>query len=158
MSLVAGCSHPSGLRDVEVHVVRPGIAHFDIAMARRAAGPHSERGVDIVARLGSAGFLQLLNHLVEALHLKADVMDAAPALAALGAGDDVVLEAQNGEIDVAVGKEITGGTRAIELSYLLQPEVLYVEPLGRLFILGLNRDMSDLCHGCAPSGLQQALS
>ena len=77
---------------------------------RRAAGAQSERDVDIIARLGGAGLLQLRGSLLEALHLKTDVMDATPARAALSAGNDVVLEAQNGEIDVAVGEEITGGT------------------------------------------------
>ena len=128
----------------------PGIAHFHVAVSR-AGGAHPERGVDVGARLGCAGLLQLLDHLIETLDLKTDVMDAAPARAALGACDDVVLEAQNGKIDVAVGEEVTGGARAVELSHLLQPEVLYVEPLGRLFILGLNRDMPDLCHGRVPS-------
>src|SRR5687767_14658218 len=118
---------------------------------RRAAGAQAQRDVDVVARLCGAGFLQLLGNLLEVLDLETDVMDAAPALAALGARDDVVLEAQDGEIDVAVGEEITGGALAVELSHHLQSEVLHVEPLGCLFVLGLNRDMSDACHGRLPS-------
>src|SRR5262245_56086020 len=46
MGLVAGCSDPSGLRDVEVHVVRPGTTHFHIAMSRRRAAS-AQSGCDV---------------------------------------------------------------------------------------------------------------
>ena len=47
--------------------------------------------------------------LVQALHLKADVVDAAEVLAALGAGHGVVLEVQDGQIEVAVAQVVAAG-------------------------------------------------
>ena len=106
--------------------------------------------------MSSRGFatvcLQLCCRLFEAVDLEADVMDAAPALAALGAGKRVVLEAQHGDIDVVIGEEVAGDALVLELLHHLQPEVLDVEVLGCLFVLGLDRDVPDACHGRRPPG------
>ncbi len=74
-------------------------------------------------------------------------MDAAPAHAALGTGNDVVLEAQDGEVDVAVGQVVARRPIAVELAHLGETEVLDVEVRSRFLVLGLNRNMPDLCHG-----------
>jgi hypothetical protein len=79
---------------VEVDVIRPDVSHLDVAVSRRrAANAEPERNVYVIARL-RRGFRQVRRCHFEAVHLEADVMDAAPALAALDARKGVILEVQ----------------------------------------------------------------
>src|SRR5207237_652590 len=83
-----GRAQPAGLRHVEHDRVRAAVLDLDVAVGLAAA--HLERLVDVVATRG-AGRRELVGDLLQALHLEADVVDAAPAPAALHAGRGVVL-------------------------------------------------------------------
>jgi len=55
--------------------------------------------------------------------LKADVMDAGEALAALAAGRRIVLETEDGEVDVAVGEEDAARPGIVDLADFLHADV-----------------------------------
>ena len=121
-----------------------------------AASAEPERDVDIVAWLRH-GLLQFRGCFLEALHLEADVMNAAPALASLGARQGVVLEVQDRDIDVAIGEKVAGDALVLQLLHHLQTEVLDVEILGRLFVLRLDRDVPDFVPLSSYSWISNAL-
>src|SRR5262249_35847702 len=83
----------------------------------------------------------------QTLDLETDVVDAAPALAALHAGHGVVLEVEDGEIDVAVAQVVALRSRAVDPGDLLHPEHVDVELRRLVDILGRERDVLDLGHG-----------
>src|SRR5215470_9748765 len=143
--LQAGGADPARLGDVDGDTIRRGVLHLDVA------GPvpvlaHAERLVDVIAGLG-AGVLQPLGDRLEALDLEADVMDAAPARTALHAGDRVVLEVEDRQVEVAVAQVITPGARAVDLRDLLHAEHVHVELRGLVHVLGREGDVLDLRHG-----------
>ena len=82
---------------------------------RRAASTEPKRNVDVVAR-PCHGLPQLCCCLFEAVDLEADVMDAAPAFAALGTRKSVILEAEDGDIDMVVGEIVAGDTARSPIS------------------------------------------
>src|SRR5262249_11917065 len=139
---------PARLGDVDHHAVRaPGPPPDRRVMD--AGHPDAEGAVDVVAGLGP-GRRQLLLDLLEVLDLEADVVDAAPVLAALHAGHVVVLEVENGQVEIAVAQVVAAGGRAVDPGDLLQAEDVHVE-LGRLLrILGRERDVLDLGHAVPP--------
>src|SRR6266550_3578840 len=94
----AGGAHPAGLGDVEHHIVRAAVLHLDVVLVLALA--HAERFVDVVARLGPGGGEPLGDRL-EVVHLEPDVMDAGEALAPLGPGHGVVLELEDGQVEIA---------------------------------------------------------
>ena len=79
-------------------------------------------------------------------------MYAAPARATLSARDDVVLEAQDGNIEMTIGEKVTCRAIAIESAHHLQAEIFHVKMRGRFFVLGLDCNVPDLCHGESPLG------
>src|SRR6266850_5705474 len=87
-----------------------------------------------------------LRNRLEALYLKADVVDAGEVLAALAAGRRIVLEIEDGEIDIAVGEEDAARPRIVNLADFLHAERLDVELRGLLDVLGRQRDVLDLRH------------
>src|SRR6516164_1679176 len=146
--LQAGGADPARLGDVDGDTIRRGVLHLDVA------GPvpvlaHAERLVDVIAGLG-AGVLQPLGDRLEALDLEADVMDAAPARTAFHAGDRVVLEVEDRQVEVAVAQVITPGARAVDLRDLLHAEHVHVELRGLVHVLGREGDVLDLRHAVSP--------
>src|SRR5262245_10669633 len=109
----------------------------------------AERLVDVLAGLGP-GVLQPLGDRLEALDLEADVMNAAPARAALHAGDRVVLEVEDRQVEVAVAQVVAPGARAVDLRDLLHAEPVDVELRGLVHVLGREGDVLDLRHGVSP--------
>src|SRR6266567_1224573 len=65
---------------------------------------HSESLFDVVAPLGAGGG-ELVEDRLETLDLEADVVDAAETTAALDASRLIVLEIQDGQVDVAIAQE-----------------------------------------------------
>src|SRR5262252_3092443 len=154
--LQPGRADPAGLGDVDGDAVRRRVLDLDVA------GPvtvlaDAERFVDVVAGLG-AGVLQPLGDRLQALHLKADVMDAAPARAALDAGDRVVLEVQDRQVQVAVAEVIAAGAWAVDLRDLLHAEHVDVELRGLVYVLGREGDVLDLRHAVSPVEVVRAPS
>src|SRR5215813_2559625 len=140
---------PAGLGDVDRHTIGAGVLHLDVAVALGAAvvvPAHAERLVDVVAarRVGGG---EPLGGVVEVVDLEAKVVDAGPVLATLGPGDFVVLEFQDGEVDIAIGEVVAARVRIVDTADLLQAEHVDVELGGRIGVLGRNRDVPDLRHG-----------
>src|SRR5262245_55172212 len=93
-----GRAAPTGPRPLEHDAVRPGPLHLDVALGARL---DAKRLLDVVTTARS-GRGEPLGDRLEALDLKANVVNAGEALAALAAGGRVVLEIEDREIDVAV--------------------------------------------------------
>src|SRR5881628_675957 len=140
----AGGAHPAGLGDVEHHVVRAAVLHLDVVLVLALA--HAERFVDVVARLGPGGGEPLGDRL-EVVHLEPDVMDAGEALAPLGPGHGVVLELEDGQIEIAVAQVVPAGVRVVDPPDLLHAEHVDVELRGLVGVLGGHRNVLDLGHG-----------
>src|SRR5262249_58971418 len=102
--LESGGADPAGLGDVDGHSIGSGVLDLDVTRAM-AVLTDAERLVDVVARRGP-GLLQPLRDLLEALDLEADVMDAAPAGAALDPRHLIVLEVQDREVELAVAQVV----------------------------------------------------
>ena len=92
---------------------------------RRSACTEAKRDIDVIARLRHSP-TQLCCRLIEAVHLEADVMDATPTLSALRTREGVVLEAEDGDIDVVIGEILAGVTLVLQFLHHLQPEALNV--------------------------------
>src|SRR5262249_17265013 len=107
----ARCPDPPCLRDVEHDSV--GTRVLDVDVAVRLAASHAERLLDVLAAPGP-GLGEPPGAGVEAFDLEADVVDAAPALPALHAGRRVVLEVEDGQVDVTVGQETTARPRVVD--------------------------------------------
>src|SRR5262249_18558888 len=140
----AGGADPAGLGDVEHHVVRTAVLHLDVGLVLALA--HTERLVDVVPRLRPGGREPLGNRL-EVVDLEPDVMDAGEALAPLGSGHRVVLELQNGEVEIAVAQVVPAGVRILDPPDLLHPEHVDIELRGLVGVLGRQRNVLDLGHG-----------
>src|SRR4030095_5672801 len=80
--------------------------------------------------------------------LEADVMDSAPVLAPLRAGDGIVLEVEDGEVDVPVAQIVSAGGGGIDPADLLHAEHVGVEAGGGIWVLGGDGDVLDLGHWC----------
>src|SRR5206468_4011524 len=139
---------PARLGDVDGDAVGAAVLHLDVAVALCAAGvaAHAERLVDVVAARRVRGG-EPLGGVVEIVDLEAEVMDAGPVLAPLDAGHLVVLELEDGEVDLAVGQVVAAGVRIVDAADLLQSEHVDVELRGRVGILRGQRDVPDLRHG-----------
>src|SRR5204863_1435364 len=87
----------------------------------------------------------------QVLDLEADVVDAAPARAALDAGDRVVLEVEDGEIEIAIAQVIPASALAIDLADFLHAEHVDVELGSGVDVLARDGDVFDLRHGWQPS-------
>ena len=72
--------------------------------------------------------------------------------AALDAGDRVVLEVEDRQVQIAVAQVVAGGPRAVDPAYLLHAEHVDVELGGRVHVLGRDGDVLDLRHGASPLG------
>src|SRR5712692_6940576 len=116
----SGGTDPARLRDVDHDAVGAVVLHLDVAVLVLPIAD-SEGLVDVMARL-RARRGQPLGDGLEAFDLEADVMDAAEALAALDSGHRVVLEIQDGQIEVAVAEIVAAGVGAVDLADLLHPE------------------------------------
>ena len=99
---------------------------------------------------GGAGGLELFGNLLQALDLKADVVDAAVGLAVLRAGYLVVLEVEDRQVDVAVAEVVALGVGGVKFGDFAQAENFGVEPGGGVGVLGGNGDMLNLGHNAAP--------
>src|SRR3989454_7613145 len=143
-----GGADPAGLRDVDRDSVGATVLHLDVGIPM-AGVADAEGLVDVVTGRRTGG-LQPLGDRFQAFHLKADVMDAAPVLAALDASHRVVLEVEDRQIEVAVAQIVAPGARTVDLRDFLHAEHLDVE-LGRLVhVLGREGDVLDLRHGVSP--------
>src|SRR5262245_50811860 len=114
-----------------------------------AGGAYTASFVDVIARLGACDTPPVGDRF-HAFDLEADMMDAAPVFPALHAGHRVVLEVQDGQIDVAVGEIVAAGARAVDLADLLHPEHFDVELRRLVHVLGRDRDVLDLGHAVLP--------
>src|SRR5262245_5870932 len=97
-----GSADPARLRDIDHDVVGAAVLHLHVGVALLAV-PDAQGLVDVVARLRAGGGEALGNRL-EAVDLEADVMDAAPALAALHSRGLVGLELEDSEVEIAVAE------------------------------------------------------
>src|SRR5262245_58098422 len=143
---------PTRLGDVDRDTIRTGVLHLDVAVALGATvvvAGHAKRLVDVVAA-GRVRGGEPLGGVVQVVHLEAEVMDAGPALATLDSGDLVVLELQDGEVDVAVGEVVAARVGILDAADLLQTEHVDIELGGCVGVLGRNRDVPDLRHGWPP--------
>src|SRR4026208_914527 len=89
---------------------------------------------------------------LEALHLEADVVDAAPVLAALDARHRVVPEVEDGQVESAVAQVVAPRPGAVDARDLLHAEHVDVELRGLVDGLGRERDVLDLRHDVSPLG------
>src|SRR5262249_39681203 len=119
---------------------------LDVAFCLR---PDAERLLDVVTASRPCGGEPLGDRL-QALDLKADVVDSGEALAAFDAGRCIVLEIEDGEVDVAVGKEDAARPGIVYLADFLHAEGLDVELRGFLDVLGGQRNVLDLRHRYPP--------
>src|SRR5262245_47529375 len=110
---------------------------------------HPERLVHVVTAL-RASRLQPLRDRLEALDLEPDVVDAAPVLAALDSSHRVILEVEDGQVEIAVRQVIAARPRAIDPGDLLHAEDVDVELGGLVDVLGRKGDVLDLWHGVSP--------
>src|SRR5205807_1514865 len=101
-------AHPAGLGDIQHDAVGATVLDFDVA-ARPVTLANAERLVHVITRC-RAGGTELVSDPGETLNLEADVMNACPLTTALGARNRVALEAQDGQIDVAVAEVVPTGT------------------------------------------------
>src|SRR6266849_5444064 len=147
----SGRADPARLRDVDHDAVGAVVLHLDVAVLVLPI-PDSEGLVDVMARL-RARRGQPLGDGLEAFDLEADVMDAAEALAALDSGHRVVLEIQDGQIEVAVAEIVAAGVGTVDLADLFHPEHVDVELGGLVHVLGRQRDVLDLGHEISPVGM-----
>src|SRR5262245_57750571 len=119
----------------------------------------AEGGIHVIAGC-RAGGLEPLRDGLEALDLEADVVDAAPALAPLDAGDGIVLEIQDRQVDIAVAQVVASRPRTVDPGDLLHAEHVDVELGGLVDVLGRKGDVLDLGHGrgasCASGSLVPA--
>src|SRR5713226_3248016 len=152
----SGGTDPARLRDVDHDAVGAVVLHLDVAVLVLPIAD-SEGLVDVMARL-RARRGQPLGDGLEAFDLEADVMDTAEALAALDSGHRVVLEIQDGQIEVAVAEIVAAGVGAVDLADLLHPEHVDVELGGLVHVLGRQRDVLDLGHEISPVGMSFPLS
>src|SRR5688572_2445352 len=83
-------------------------------------------------------------------------MDAAPLGAALDAGHRVVLEIEDGQVEVAVAQVVAPSAHAVDLSDFLHPEHVHIELRGLVHVLRRDRDVPDLRHGDEPSLARKA--
>jgi hypothetical protein len=79
-------------------------------------------------------------------------------LPSLDARQGVALDVQDRDIDVAIGEKVTGDALVLQPLHHLQAEVLDVKILSRFFVLRLDRDVPDSCHGRRPPGSATLLS
>src|SRR5262249_39600462 len=135
---------PARLGHVHRDPVGGRVLDLDVRVAVAAA--HAEGGVDVLARRG-ADRGQLLGDLLEALDLEAEVMDAGPVLAALDTRHRVVLELEDGEVQIAVGEVETARVRVVDLAHFFHAEHVDVELRGGVGVGGGERDVLDLRHG-----------
>src|SRR5215813_683112 len=140
-----GGADPARFRDLDHDVVGTAVLHLYVGVPLLAV-PDAQGLVDVVARLRAGGG-EALGDRLQAVDLEADVMDAAPALAPLHPRGLVVLELEDGEVEVAVAQVEPARIRAVDLRDLLHAEHVDVEA-GRLVgVLGRQRDVLDLRHG-----------
>src|SRR5438046_5317821 len=134
---------PARLRDVEHDAVGARVLHLDVVLA--LAVGHAERLLDIHATRGAGG-RELVGDGRHVFDLEADVVDAREALAALDARRLIVLEAQDGEVDVSVAEEAARGPGIVDLAHLLHPEDFDVELRGPLDVVRSDGDVLELGH------------
>src|SRR5262249_35489667 len=106
---------PAGLRHVHRDAIGARVLDLDVAIALLTgdvrAAPAERLGDVVAARRVGAG--EPLGGVVEIVHLEAEVMDPGPLLATFDAGHLVVLELEDGEVDVAVGQVVAGRVRVV---------------------------------------------
>src|SRR2546425_6904724 len=146
--LERGRPDPARLGDVDRDPVGGVVLHLDVRVA--VAGVADPEGLVDVVAWRRPGALQPLGDRLQALDLETDVVDAAPAGAALDPGDRVILEVEDREVDVAVAQVVTPGARAVDLRDLLHAEHVDVELRSRVHVLGREGDVLDLRHGVSP--------
>src|SRR5262249_40138474 len=120
------------LRHVKHDAVRSGPFHLHVPLSLR---PDAKRLLNVVTAARPRGG-ELFRDRVDALDLKADVVDARESFPALDASGHVVLEVEDGEIDVAVREENTARPGVVDLADFLHAERLDVELRGLLDVLG----------------------
>src|SRR5262249_23011273 len=134
LDVEAGRTNPASLRHVHHDAVGTAVLHLDVAVTL-AAVSHPERRVHVVARRGP-GRAEPLGDRLQALDLEADVVDATPILSTLDTSDRVVLEVEDGEVDIAVTQVVASRARTVDPGDLLHPEHVDVELGGLLDVLG----------------------
>src|SRR5215813_1748364 len=140
-----GSAYPARFRHVDRDVDGAAVLDLDVRVALLAVAAHAQGLVDVVAERGAGGS-QPLRDLLQAVHLEADVVDAAPLLAALHARHRVVLEVEDGEVEVAVTQVVAAGVGVVDLADFLHPEHVDVEARGLVRVLGRESDVLDLRH------------
>jgi hypothetical protein len=108
---------PASLRHVEHDSIRASVFHLNVTFLPASAA-HSERFVDVVARVRTRGYD------VQAVDLETNVVNAVPIFAAFDAGNDIVLEIQNCQIDMTIAGIIAFGAMTVEFPDLLRTEAV----------------------------------
>src|SRR5438132_12730888 len=110
----------------------------------------TERLVDVVTRLRTS-FGQLFRNRLQAFHLETDVVDATVVFAAFRTRNHVILEIEDGQVDVPITEIVAAGTRAIDLGNFFHAEHVDIK-LGRgVDILGREGNVLDLWHDTSPA-------
>src|SRR5665213_1217671 len=136
-------AHPRMAGDVEHGAVRALELDLEEAFAVTLFLAHEAFGAERLQMLG--GLFRVVDQDPEVVH-----PGVVHALA-----DLVGLELEDGNVERAVAQEIALRQRTgrAGLADLLEAERLLVELRRRLRVVGGNRDMSQLGHGCRPVGL-----
>src|SRR5207247_2333497 len=115
--------------------IPPGRTILPSASVTRAASPGSAPGGG-----------KPLGDRLEVVHLEPDVMDAGEALAPLGPGHGVVLELEDGQVEIAVAQVVPAGVRVLDPPDLLHAEHVDIELRGLVGVLGGHRNVLDLAQ------------
>jgi hypothetical protein len=89
----------------------------------------------------------VLPRVFHVVDLEAEVVQALVARCTFRVGRIVVLEFEDGQVDVAIGQKVAGGEVRIRHPNLLQTEGLLEKGGNLVRVLGRNGDMPDFgCH------------
>src|SRR5215467_5902296 len=142
-------AHPTALGDIQHHPIRATIFDFNIAMMRTAR-TDTERLVDIVTRLRTR-CCQLLGNGLQAFNLETDMVNTTVVFAAFHTRNDVILEIEDGQVNVPVAEVVAFGPRAIDLGNFFHAKHVNIK-LGRgVHILGREGNVLDFWHDTSPT-------
>src|SRR5262245_28631650 len=110
----------------------------------------TERLVDVVTRLRTS-FGQLLRNRLQAFNLETDVVNATVVFAAFHTRNNVILEIENGQVDVPIAEVVAFRTRTVDLGNFLHAEHVDIKLGSGVDILGREGNVLDLWHDTSPA-------
>src|SRR5262245_48024635 len=110
----------------------------------------TERLVDVVTRLRTS-CCQLLSNRLQAFNLKTDMVDATVVFTAFNTSNDVILEIEDGQVDVPVAEVVAFRARTVELGNFFHAEHVNIKLSSGVNILGRKGNVLDLGHDTSPA-------